>query len=132
MAQGANVTAETMSPPEVAVDGGKFSGVLGVLRRIYLGRRYEIAVQDIQNGFGCSRRTAERIYAGQSVSGDTVFAGLVSEQFGGALVEEALRRTPIERRAAVAKALRDSADLIRMEAEHEQLAKQMAAARAAR
>ena len=104
--------AEILSPPEVAQAGGKFSEVLGALRKIYLGKRYKIAIEDIRKAFNCSERTAQRIYAGQSVSGDTVIAGLVSEKFGGPMVEEALRRVPIERRANVAKALRDSADLI--------------------
>lgn len=102
----------------MAAAGGKFSGVLGTLRKIYLGRRYEIAVQDIQKAFRCSRRTAERIYAGQMVSGDVVLAGLVSE-FGTALIEEALLQLDPEQRAVVALALRDACNLVRMQAEQE-------------
>jgi hypothetical protein len=120
-------TAEILSAPEVAVDGGKFSGVLGTLRKIYLGRRYEIAIQDIEKAFGCKRRTAERIYAGQTVNADTTFAGLVSEEFGGPILQEALSRIPPDRRIAVALALRDACDLARHKAEEEELIKRMEA-----
>jgi hypothetical protein len=99
------------------------------IRRVLLGRNYEAIIADVQVALQCSRRTAERIYAGQAVSGDTTLAVLTDDLLGPALLEEALRRLPGARRATVAAALRDAADLARMEAEHEQLALKLAAAR---
>ncbi len=125
-------TGAVLSPPEVAVSGGRFSDALRVVRGLVLGPKYESIIADIQTAFDVSERTAERIYAGQAVSGDTTFAVLLHEKFGGPVLEDALRRIPIERRAQVATALRESADLIRMEAEHETLARELANKRAGR
>jgi hypothetical protein len=103
-----------------------------VVRSAFLGPKYDATISDIQTALQCSYRTAQRIYAGQSVNGDTTLAALTTVQAGGPLLEEALRRVPLERRADVAAALRDAADLIRMEAEHEKLARELANKRAAR
>jgi hypothetical protein len=128
----ASTATRPMSPPDVAVAGGNFSGTLSVVRKLFLGRRYEATVQDIQTALASSRRTAERVYAGQSVSCETTLAILTAATIGGPVLEEALRRVPLERRAHIAKELRESADLIRMEAEHETLARELAERRAGR
>ncbi len=117
------LAAELLSPPQVAGAGGRFFGnFLHGLRRVWLGRTYEAAIADIQAAFACARRTAERIYAGQMVSGETLIAGLVTREFGPEMIAEALLRVPLERRAAIAAALRDAAELVRMKADHDVLA----------
>lgn len=121
-----------LSPPEVAVSGGKFSDALRVVRSVFLGRGYEETVQDIERAFRVPRRTAERIYAGQPVSGDTTLRLVFHEQSGPALVQEALQRLPLERRIVVAEALRDAARLAHLQAEQEQLARQLAERKAGR
>jgi len=128
----ANTLGNPLSPPDMAASGGRLSGALPALRKLFLGRKYEAAIQDIQTAAQCSRRTAERLYAGQRVNSDTAMKLITAAELGGAVLEDALRRVPLERRADAATALRDAADLIRMEAEHEQLARDMAETRARR
>jgi len=120
---------ENASPPEVAVSGGRFSGVGKIVRSLLLGRDYENTVQAIEEAFRVSRRTAERIYAGQSVSGDTTLAIITHEGVGGPYLTEALKRIPLENRAAVAEALRDAADIARLNAEQEILTRKLEAKR---
>lgn len=119
--------AEILSPPEVAVGGGRFARATLALRKLFHGDKYEAVIQDIQKAFGVSWRTAERIYVGRAGSDDTTLAVLTTDKFGGALLEEALRRVPVERRAAVARHLGDTAELVRLRAEQEDLAARIAA-----
>lgn len=102
------------------------------VRNRLLGATYEQSVQDIEKAFECSRRTAERIYAGQPVSAPVTLAILLHPDFGGPYLEALLQGLPAERRAVLARRLIESADLIRMEAEQEQLAQRLAEKRAER
>jgi len=106
----ASLIRANLSPPEVAVDGGRFSGVGKIVRSLLLARDYENTIQSIQKAFRVSRRTAERIYAGQSVSGETTLAIILHEGVGGPYLAEALNRLPAEERAAVADGLKDAAE----------------------
>lgn len=110
-----------LSPPEVAVSGGKFSGALRVVRKVMLGRGYEETVQDIQTAFNVPRRTAERIYAGQPVKGDTTLALFFHEQTGPAIVAEGLQRLSLERRLVVAEKMKTAFELAWLMAKQEQL-----------
>jgi hypothetical protein len=118
----ASLAAELLSPPQVAAAGGRFFGFIHSLRRLWLGKRYEAAIAAIQVGFGCGRRTAERIYAGQMVNGETLITGLVTREFGPDMIAEALARLPLAERGEIAGALRDAAELVRMKADHDLLA----------
>lgn len=124
-----SLIGENQSPPEVAVSGGKFRGVGKIIRAFLLGGSYEQCIQDLEKAFRVSRRTAERIYAGQSVSGDVTLAIITHEGFGGPYLTEALSRIPAERRKDVAEALRDAADIARLNAEQEILKRKMEAKR---
>ena len=124
--------AGNVSPPDVAVRGGRLSEAMRALRGLFLGPKYEAVIDDLQTALGVSRRTAERIYAGQSVGADTTLQVLTNETYGPALLAEILARLPSDRRFAVAEALRDAARLAAIAAEQEMLSQKIAEKRAGR
>jgi hypothetical protein len=66
---------------------------------------YEASIQDIEKALGCSRRTAERIYAGESVGTEPHFAALTHPEHGAAYLETVLRNVAPERRAKLSEEL---------------------------
>jgi hypothetical protein len=118
-------TAEILSPPELAQSGTKFSGAMRVVRGFVRGPKYEAIIDDLQAALSVSRRTAQRIYAGQDVNAPATFAVLTHADLGAPLLTEILSRIEPARRIAAASALRDACDLARMKAEQEELIKRM-------
>lgn len=103
-----------------------------VVRDCLVGGKYETRVSDLVDALQISRRTAERIIAGQDVSGDTTLSVLTHDVFGPPFLEALLVRIPIERRAGLAKSLREAAELVRLRAEQETIAQQIAEREAGR
>lgn len=95
--------------------------MLGAVRPALLGRDYEATIHAIETAFSVPRRTAERIYAGQPVRGDTTLAMFFHEQSGPALMQEGLSRLPPVQREHIAKQLMKAAELAYLQARQEQL-----------
>jgi len=112
-------TSAALSPPEVAEGGGKFSGAMRAVRGLLLGPKYEAIIDDLEKALNVSRRTAERIYAGQAVGVDATLSVLTHAKLGPPYLAEVLSRVPAERRGVVAKALMDAAELAKVTAELE-------------
>ena len=129
--QGTTVALPT-SPPRLAERGGKFSGAMRVVRGLLLGPKYEAIIDDLEDALDVSRRTAERIYAGQTVGTDSTLAVLTHKTLGPPFLEEVLSRVPPDRRAVVAKALMGAAELAMLTAEQELVAQEIAEKRAGR
>lgn len=130
----ANSAGFPLSPPDVAVTGGgfsgaRFAGVMGPLRAFLRGPKYEAVIADLEASLGVSRRTAERIYAGRAVGAEAVFAVLTDATLGPALLEEILGRVPAARRADAAAALARAVEVVRLKAEQDLLAARLAALR---
>lgn len=85
------------------------------------GGKYEALAEDLAKALGCSERTAKRIIAGQDVGTDSTLAVLTHDQLGAPLLTEVLNRVPLERRAALAKALMEAAELAYLQTRQEQL-----------
>lgn len=96
------------------------------------GGKYDALAIDLAHSLECSERTAKRILAGQMVRGDTALAVLTHDALGAPFLSEVLNRVPAARREALATALREAADLVRLEAEQERVAQEIAEKRAGR
>lgn len=90
-----------------------------MVRGFMNGPKYEAIIDDLQEALSVSRRTAQRIYAGQDVNAPATFAVLTHHELGAPLLGEILSRIPPDRRIAAANALRDACELARMKAEQE-------------
>jgi hypothetical protein len=96
------------------------------VRGLLLGPKYEAIIDDLELALNVSRRTAERIYAGQPVNGDATLSVFTHPRLSAPLLSEVLGRVAPERRVELAKAITEAADLIRMKAEQEILLQQIA------
>lgn len=126
MTREASLTAEKLSPPEVAQDRQKWRWFLQAMHSVrdrLRGADYENTIQDIEKAFGCGRRTAERIYAGERVGTEPHFAALTHPEHGAAYLETVLRHVPEDRRANLAENLMLAAKLVWLEAEQINMAK---------
>ena len=110
----------------------RFSGVMRFVRSCLVGDKYEVLADDLAKALGCSHRTARRIIAGQDVGTAATLAVLTHDDLGAPFLSEVLNRVPAERREALATALREAADLVRLEAEQERVAQEIAEKRAGR
>lgn len=112
--------AEILSPPALAQERQNwryFAAAMHAVRDKLIAPTYEASIQDIEKAFGCSRRTAERIYAGQKVGAEAHFAALTHPLHGGTYLEQALRNVAPERRALLAESLMTAAKLVWLEEE---------------
>jgi hypothetical protein len=112
--------AEILSPPRSAVERQKwrhFAAAMRAVRDKLIAPTYEASIQDIEKALGCSRRTAERIYAGESVGTEPHFAALTHPEHGAAYLETVLRNVAPERRAKLSEELMNAAKLVWLEEE---------------